>query len=121
MKFLLDQDVYATTGRFLTGSGHDVVPVGQLGLLRATDEELLHVARELGRILVTRDRDYGNLVFVKGSGTGVVYLRMSPDTHEVVHSELDRVFALYPEEELLTVFVVVEPGGHRIRRLVPSP
>ena len=40
---------------------------------------------------------------------------------EVVHSELDQVFALYPEEELLTVFVVVEPGGHRIRRLVPSP
>ena len=72
MKFLLDQDVYASTWRFLTGKGHDVVPVGQLGLSRAADEELLHLARKLGRILVTRDRDYGNLVFVKGSGAGVI-------------------------------------------------
>ena len=27
MRFLADQDVYATTVRFLTGLGHDVVPL----------------------------------------------------------------------------------------------
>lgn len=32
MKFLLDQDVYATTARFLRGLGHDVVPVALMGL-----------------------------------------------------------------------------------------
>ena len=32
MKFLLDQDVYATTVNFLTSLGHDVVRVGQEGL-----------------------------------------------------------------------------------------
>ncbi len=32
---------------------------------RASDEEILKVAQEQKRILITRDRDYGNLVFVK--------------------------------------------------------
>lgn len=32
MKFLLDQDVYAATARFLGELGHDVVPVSEIGL-----------------------------------------------------------------------------------------
>jgi len=32
MKFLLDQDVYAAMLRFLSGLGHDVIPVAQIGL-----------------------------------------------------------------------------------------
>ena len=37
MKFLLDQDVYAATVRFLRDLGHDVVPVAQIGLSQAGD------------------------------------------------------------------------------------
>ncbi len=65
MKFLLDQDVYASTARFLIELGHNVVPAAQIGLSRADDEELLKVAQEQGRILITRDRDFGDLVFMK--------------------------------------------------------
>jgi predicted nuclease of predicted toxin-antitoxin system len=46
MRFLLDQDVYAVTARFLSGLGHDVVPAARLGLSQAGDEELLKVAQE---------------------------------------------------------------------------
>ena len=41
MKFLIDQDVYAVTTRLLHGLGHDVIPVGQIGLAQADDEDLL--------------------------------------------------------------------------------
>jgi predicted nuclease of predicted toxin-antitoxin system len=116
MKFLTDQDVYATTVRFLTGLGHDVVPVAQLGLSQAEDTELLRVAQEQGRLFVTRDRDFGGLVFVQGGGAGVIYLRILPLTQGVVHVELQRVLTLYSEEELREAFVVIEPGRHRIRR-----
>jgi predicted nuclease of predicted toxin-antitoxin system len=51
MRFLLDQDVYAVTTRFLVGIGHEVVPVAQIGLSQADDETLLHTAQEQGRIL----------------------------------------------------------------------
>src|SRR5262245_57393206 len=116
MNFLADQDVYATTIAFLRGLGHDVVPVAQLGLAQADDIELLRVAREQERILVTRDRDFGGLVFVQGHGPGVCYLRILPSTQSGVHAELERVLTLYTEQELQSSFVVIEPGRHRIRK-----
>jgi predicted nuclease of predicted toxin-antitoxin system len=117
MRFLLDQDVYAATSRFLASLGHDVVQVGQVGLSQADDEELLAVARQQGRIFITRDRDFGALVFVKVLGSGVLYLRMLPSTQDSVHTELMRVLSSYSEEELRKAFVVIEAGAHRFRRL----
>jgi predicted nuclease of predicted toxin-antitoxin system len=37
MKFLLDQDVYAMTARFLVELGHDVVTASRIGLSEADD------------------------------------------------------------------------------------
>ncbi len=116
MKFLLDQDVYATTLSFLSGLGHDVIPVAQIGLAQATDEDLLKTAQDQNRIFVTRDRDFGNLVFVKGLGAGVLYLRILPSTQNSVHHELERVLKTYSEDELKNAFVVIEAGGHRFRK-----
>jgi predicted nuclease of predicted toxin-antitoxin system len=117
MKFLLDQDVYAATARFLLDLEHDVVLVVSIGLSRAQDQEILRVAQEQKRVLVTRDRDFGNLVFVRALGAGVIYLRALPSTLNVVHAELERVLNLHTETELAQAFVVIEPGGHRTRRL----
>ena len=117
MKFLLDQDVYALTARFLIEQGHDVVTASQLGLSRAQDSDLLKRAAEDDRIFVTRDRDYGNLVFVHGSGSGVIYMRMLSSTMEAVHMEMKKVLETYSEEELAKSFVVVEQNRHRIRRI----
>ena len=117
MKLLLDQDVYETTIRFLIASGHDILRVSELGMARATDEENLNKALELGRIFVTRDRDYGNLVFVKSIKSGVLYLRILPSNLKSVHQELERVLNIYSEGELKLAFVVVESGKHRFRRI----
>ena len=70
---------------------------------------------------MTRDKDFGELVFVQGSGIGVIYLRILPSTLDLVHLELERVLSLYAEQELQISFVVVEPGRHRIRKLGQSP
>ena len=117
MRFLIDQDVYAATARFLRHLQHDVVQVAQIGLSQADDTELLRVAQEQNRILVTRDRDFGNLVFVQALGAGVIYLRILPSTQQTIHNELEKVLTIYSEAELGRAFVVIEPRGHRIRRL----
>lgn len=67
MRFLIDQDVYATTVRFVKDLGHDVLQVAELGL-----------SQEDNRVFITRDRDFGGLIFVKGLGAGIIYLRMLP-------------------------------------------
>lgn len=117
MRFLLDQDVYAKTVKFLQDSGHDLVQVSELGLSRASDETILRTAQAQNRILITRDRDYGNLVFVQSLGTGVIYLRIVPIALADVHAELNRVIMTYSEEALSKAFVVVSKGGHRFRAL----
>jgi predicted nuclease of predicted toxin-antitoxin system len=120
MRFLTDQDVYAGTVQLLRGLEHDVATAAELGLAQASDTDLLQTATARGRIFVTRDRDYGNLVFVQAVGTGVVYLRILPSTLPAVHAELERVLSLYSEAELLQSFIVVEPGRHRLRKLTGS-
>jgi predicted nuclease of predicted toxin-antitoxin system len=120
MRFLLDQDVYASTARLLASLGHDVMPVARIGLARASDSELLKTAREQNRILVSRDRDFGELVFLQDVGAGVIYLRMLPSTQNAVHQELARVLGEHSQDELGRAFVVVEPGRHRFRRLGKS-
>lgn len=117
MKFLLDQDVYSVTRRFLQDQKHDVVSVSEIGLARGEDLEVLIRAREEGRILVTRDRDFGGLVFAHDVGCGVVYLRVLPSTVESVHNQLQKVLTDHTESDLKKAFVVVEPGRYRFRKL----
>ena len=117
MKFLLDQDVYALTAKFLVDAGYDIVTAREIGMSRAKDEEILKVAQEQERILITRDRDYGNLVFVRSAGSGVIYLRILPTNINTAHQELNRVIETYSEQELSKSFVVVEKSGHRIRKI----
>jgi len=121
MKFLSDQDVYSITVRFLVGLGHNVVTASHMGLAQAEDADLLRIAHQDGRIHITRDRDFGGLVFLRGGGGGVIYLRMLPSTLNAVHSELERVLSIYAEQELQGFFVVIEPGRHRVRKLITGP
>jgi predicted nuclease of predicted toxin-antitoxin system len=117
VRFLADQDVYALSVRFLRGLGHDVVTAAEIGLSRVTDTALLARAAEERRIFVTRDKDFGGLVFVERLGKGVILLRTSPSTLQGTHEELRRVLGTYSEAELASAFVVVEPGQHRFRKL----
>jgi predicted nuclease of predicted toxin-antitoxin system len=120
VRFLLDQDVYALTARFLRAAGHDVVTAAEIDRAKAIDSELLLLARDQERIFVTRDRDFGSLVFVEYLQAGVFYLRISPSTIEAVHEELAVILAQYPEETLRRAFCVVSPGRHRLRKLSPA-
>jgi predicted nuclease of predicted toxin-antitoxin system len=120
MRFLIDQDVYAVTTRFLINLGHDVVTAFSIGRSRATDTELLYIASEQERILVTRDRDFGGLVFLYDLHAGVIYLRVDPPGLDACHRELEVVLSRNSEQRLRMSFVVVEPGRHRIRKLSTS-
>ncbi len=117
MRFLLDQDVYSLTDRYLRDLGHDVLTAAEIGLSRASDTALLSRTTQDRRIFVTRNKDFGGLVFVEHLGGGVILLRISPSTLRAGHEELKRVLGTYSETELSKAFVVIEPGMHRFRKL----
>jgi predicted nuclease of predicted toxin-antitoxin system len=118
MRLLADHDVYRVTVDQLRGWGHDVMTVKELNMHRASDRELLKFASETNWLFVTRDKDFGALVFLEDLfSTGVILLRITPQTLEDVHNELKRLLNEYPEDALNHLFCVVEPHRHRIRRL----
>ena len=112
MRFLLGQDVYALTIRFLRELGHDVVTAAEAGLASATDTALLARAGQEGRLFVTRDKDFGALVFVERLGKGVIFLRITPSTVQATHEQLKLVLQTHTESSLAKAFVVVEPASN---------
>jgi predicted nuclease of predicted toxin-antitoxin system len=65
MKFLLDTCVWVGAQIELTRAGHDVVHAGTWDA-DPGDEEILAQAYGEGRILVTLDKDFGELAIVRG-------------------------------------------------------
>lgn len=66
MKFLID--VCASSPRMhrmLESLGHDVLSARD-GYADESDESLLALAYEQNRVLITRDKDFGKLIFARG-------------------------------------------------------
>ena len=118
MRLLADQDIYKATLNQLKEWGHDIVSAKELGMQGAKDEDLLRKAKLEKRLLITRDKDFGTLVFLnKELSTGVIFLKITPVTIMEVHQEIHRLFKEHKEEALKSLFCVVEPHRHRIRYL----
>ena len=118
MRLLADQDIYSLTIEWLRKEGHDVVTARELGMQRAADDALLQKAKETDRVFLTRDKDFGGLVFLyKEMSAGVIFLRITPATVKEVHQELSRLLREHNEEELRDLFCVVQPHRYRIRRI----
>jgi predicted nuclease of predicted toxin-antitoxin system len=118
MRFLADQDVWFQTIEYLRNGGHGVLTAGDAGRSRTGDLEMLRFARSEQRLFITRDKDFGSLVFLEGrEAGGVIFLRITPASAADAHDQLRRLLSAHTQEELSDWFCVVEPHRHRIRRL----
>lgn len=116
MRFLADESCDAAIARALRKAGHDVTAVGDT--LRGVDDRaVLEAALRERRLLLTEDKDFGELVFAAGApAIGVVLLRYSSSARaSLVQRVVDFVAARHAE--LAGSFVVIDPGRTRVRRL----
>ncbi len=81
MRFLANENFPLSSVFLLRSSGHDVSAIIQ-DSPGATDEEILSRAVDEQRIILTFDRDYGELIYHlrKPSPPGLVYFRFEPAT-----------------------------------------
>lgn len=113
MRFLADESVERGVVALLRESGHDVVHVAELAP-GADDDTVLDLADRDARILVTNDRDFGELVFLRGrSSAGILLIRVGADRTAPKLVALDRLLRtdLTRLEGHFTVL-----GARRIRR-----
>ncbi|MXW48182.1 MAG: hypothetical protein F4Z97_06080 [Gammaproteobacteria bacterium] len=99
MRFLLDDCAASRTlCKTLADVGHDVLSVSA-GHAYAAAEDLLALASEQHRIFVTKDKDFGNLVFVQ----------------HLPHPCVIRLVGLNPTEEAEVLLDVIENESGAIR------
>ena len=116
MRFLLDQHIDARFLLYLSEQGHDVTRVARHYPAGLPDRDILATAYREQRILVTQDRDFGELVFVRLLPyAGVILLRLGPLVPlTTVITRLDHVLSQHTHE--LDQFVVVTHNLVQVRR-----
>jgi len=115
MNFLVDEGVDRQIVDKLRQDGHSVLYIAEMAP-GIGDDEVLEMANEQGALLLTSDKDFGELVYRQGRLTaGVILIRLaglSPIRKaKIVGSAIGQ-----HSEELSTAFAVVTPATVRIRR-----
>lgn len=115
MNLVADEGVDAQIVNRLRGEGHKVVYIAELdpGI---DDELVLSLAGRSGALLITADKDFGELIFrlQKASG-GVALLRLaglSPEKKAAIVSTSLQIHG----DEMAEAFTVISPANLRIRK-----
>lgn len=113
MKLLLDTCVWGRACEALEAVGHDVIWAGGWNV-DPGDDEILARAHQEGRVLVTLDKDFGELAVVHGHPhAGIVRLVNWSVLQQA--SVCLTVLARYGAELQTGAIVTVEPGRVRVR------
>lgn len=114
MKFLLDESAEFRISTFLKEQKHDVTAIAYDYPQSLPGQQVLAIARREQRILITNDRDFGELIFrEKILHTGVIYFRLGlTSTAQDKMTWLSRL--LITHRDKLREFIVVDRRGPRI-------
>jgi len=111
VKFLVDRCAGRRLAEWLRAQDHDVLESRELGA-DPGDEALLALAVREGRVLVTMDKDFGDLVFARGAAhAGMIRLPDVPVARRILL--ISQVLADISQSDLEQSIVTV--GDNRIR------
>jgi predicted nuclease of predicted toxin-antitoxin system len=121
MRFLLDMNLPPAMTEWLRAEGHDAVHVREIGLAGFPDHRVFARAAEDGRIVITFDLDFGEIVALRGaSGAGVALLRLRLVRQSRLRERLRVAIAEAAEALQAGAIIVVEDTRIRIRRMPPG-
>lgn len=116
MRWLADECVAAGLVALLRADGHDVLYVAEAAAGLSDADVIMLASREM-RLLLTEDKDFGDLVFRRERAVpGVVLMRIAPENPALKAMRLAAAIERYGEG-LLGRYVVIEEGRFRSRRL----
>lgn len=113
MNFVADESCAMPVVLALREAGHEVVSIAEVAP-GATDEQVLERALNEKRVLITEDRDFGELVYARGrSSAGVILVRFP---NRVRRAKAATVIEAVSKLglRLRDTFTVVEPGRVRM-------
>ena len=115
MQFLADESCDFAVVRALREKGHDVCAVCEL-TRRSVDREVIELAYRQGRVLLTEDKDFGQLVFAShAASAGVLLIRFPSNARRTLGETVSQLVE-ERSDQIVGAFVVIEPGHIRIIR-----
>jgi len=112
MKIKLDENIGRRGVELLTSAGHDVMTVRDQQLQGASDESLFSVCGGEGRILITLDHDFGQVLrFPRETNSGEPGPRLAP---QAVLTPLQQFLVLAEIRSPVGALWIVEPGRIRV-------
>lgn len=117
MRFLIDECCDAGIVSLLRKDGHDVLYVLEANP-GISDDEILMAAFSQNRILLTEDKDFGELVFrLRKPARGVILIRTDVKKRHTKWNRLKKLITNH-EKRLPGHFIVVDSKTFRFRPLL---
>lgn len=113
MRFLADESCDFAVVRALRDAGFDVAAVGDASP-GAEDDWVIDLAVREERMVITEDKDFGQLVYSEGRATGGVLLLRFPAPARAVMARSVVELVKQHGTRLTGRFVVLQPGRVRI-------
>lgn len=117
MNFVADESIDLQIVERLRADGHTVIYIAEMdpGI---SDEDVFRLANQQSAILITADKDFGELVFRKAFATyGILLIRLA-GLSQTLKAEMTSSAIRERASEIPNSFSVVTPGTIRIRHKV---
>ena len=119
LKFLADEGFSFEITSFLGKMGYDIKWIGDFAP-GSSDRVVYNIAQQEERIILTDDKDFGELVVRFGlSSIGVVLFRINPKEKELRKVRLMELLGRFPDK-LKNHLVVIDSEKFRFREIVAS-
>ena len=116
-RILVDEDMLRPTAGLLQSLGIHAIDLRDVGLKGATDDEVFGYAQKQGMIIISRDKEFGNIVkYPLGTHHGIIWVNL-PYTfiRQQILDAVKRFFVEVERNKLLNHLTILEVGRYRIR------
>ena len=117
MRLVADENCDFSLVTDVRAAGYDVVAITEQ-MAGADDQRVIDFARSERRLLLTEDKDFGQLVFAAAKQhSGVILIRYPASARSALTAAVLKLLS-DNGESLYSRFAVLEPGRTRVTRLV---
>ena len=121
MRFLLNMNVCRAIAQTLGGLGQECVHARDVGLATSDDRIVVEFARRNGRVIVTHDLDYGDLLMLtEEPRPSVIIFRLRRSSPSAMCRRLMEAWTPICKAVEDGAIVIIEDAAVRIRSLSPD-
>jgi len=116
MRFLTDENIYSQMVQAIRNLSYDVLDIKEQNLFSMPDSEIIQMAQDTERILITYDKDFSNiLIYPPSQYSGIIVLRLSRLTIKDAVNQLINFIKELSEEKIKGRLAILEPDRVRFR------